>query len=123
MEENTYKINKIDTLQLNLQKLKQNKEKIEQLQLKYNELFEILEQSNKLDSFLQLNSIITKKQKKELNKIKKEKDRIKKQREILKENYCLMEFNRINKLEQEFNNNFEKDSIDYRSSCFRWGVV
>ena len=93
------------------------------LQLKYDKLFEILEQSNKLDSFLQLNSIITIEQEKELNKIKKEKDKIKKQREILKENYCLMEFNRINKLEQEFNNNFEKDSIDYRSSCFRWGVV
>ena len=123
MEENTYKINKIDTLQLNLKKLKQDKGKIEQLQLKYDKLFKILEQSNKLDSFLQLNSIITTEQEKELNEIKKETKKIKKRRKILKENYCLLELNRINKLTQEFSNNFKKDSINYTTSCFNGVLV
>ena len=99
----------------------QEKSQLKELEIQYDTLFNTLEKQNELDHFLELNSLITTEQEKELNEIEieQEKDKIKKQREILKENYCLLELNRINKLTQEFSNNFKQDPLQYQESCFR----
>ena len=97
----------------------QEKSQLKELEIQYDTLFNTLEKQNELDHFLELNSIITTEQEKELNKIKDKTNKLKAQKEILKENYCLLELNRINKLTQEFSNNFKQDPLQYQESCFR----